>query len=326
VFASRSHIRHTLLTLLIVLLGAARVQATPIFEPNNRPTQATILNAGQLTVADSLNGNSGRPNTLLASSDPAFREILAVDDNSSPLGNGFASKLTGVPLQPNGSAYFRVTGAPDATFTGNQTQSGSYSVRFDLYDAQHNFFETLPLDFEGVSPGMFDFIWFNPPKVTEPQRVGGTVDVTINNVVGPGTGDSLDYFWFSGLRPGQQFTARLTADFGALIGLYSGVNNLVAVSHPGDAAPTLIGNADAQGRILIGVSGGNDTGFKGEHVDAGQYLLTVIPAVTVPEPSSVVLLALGGTLAMLGPGLRRSFCFDIIRRLLRLRHHRLRAQ
>jgi hypothetical protein len=313
-FTARPYIPHIVLTLLIVLLGAAHVQATPIFEPNNRPTQATILNVGQLSVADSLNGDSGRPNTLLASSDPAFTKILAVDDNSSPLGDGFASKLTGVPLQPNGSAYFRVTGAPDTSFTGNQTQSGSYSVRFDLFDAQHNFFESLPMDFEGVAPGMLDFVWFDPPKVAEPQRVGGTVDVTINNVVGPGTGDSLDFFRFSGLQPGQQFTAHLTANFHGLIGLYSGVSNLVAESHPGDNAPTLTGNADSQGRILIGVSGGNDTAFKGEHVEQGQYLLTVVP-VSVPEPSSVLLLALGGALAMLGPRLRRSFCFNIIHRL-----------
>lgn len=262
---------------------------------NNTPAKATKLSAGQLVVHDDLNGNVGRPDTLLGAYDPAFRTLSASDDNSSAAGNGTASKLVGVPLRSNGSAYFRVTGKEDATFVGDHAQSGSYSVRYELFDAQGVLFKTVPLEFENVAPGMVDNVWLDPPNTAEPQRAGGTVNVTINNIVGPGTGDSLDFFLFSGLLPNQKFDAMVTgAEFPALLGLFNTQTRLLLSSNS-DIMPGLVGFADSQGRVLVGVSGKPDSLFKGEHAEVGDYSVEIIPV--VPEPSAGVLLIVGGALA-----------------------------
>jgi hypothetical protein len=248
-------------------------------------------------VDDSLSANLGRPDTLLGWYDPAYTTLLGSDDNGSPLGNGLASQMLGVPLRSNGSAYFRVTGGSDTSFNGGHTQSGRYYVQFDLYDAQDNFFKSMSLVFENVSPGMVDNVWLDPPSTPEPQRIGGTVDVTVNNIVGPGTGDSVDFFWFSGLLPNQVFTATLTVDdFNPLLGWFGGASNvLLGTSDLQDAVPTLTGVADSQGRALLAVTGAPDSEFKGVHAEVGTYTLVVVPEI-VPEPTSVALLSIGGAL------------------------------
>ncbi|MGD9723897.1 MAG: PEP-CTERM sorting domain-containing protein [Pirellulales bacterium] len=279
-----------------LLVPAARLEAAPIFEPNNTAGSATILNSGTLIVSDNLNGNAGRPDTLLGLYNASYTTLLASDNNGSTLGNGFASQLVDVPLNGNGSAYFRITGFADANFIGGHTQAGQYYVRFDLYDSNHNFFKTLPLEFDGVIPGFVDNIWIDPPAIPEPQRVGGTVTVTVQNIVGPGTGDSVDFFWFSGLDPGQSFTAMLsTANFNARLGLFGGPSNTLQTSSEG-AHPSVSGIADGLGRALFAVTGAGDTNFLGVHAQAGDYTLVVLPAI-VPEPSSIVLLACGGAAA-----------------------------
>jgi hypothetical protein len=262
---------------------------------NNTPAKATKLSSGQLVVHDDLNGNVGRPDTLLGAYDPAFRALAASNDDGSPAGNGTASTLVGIPLRSNGSAYFRVTGKEDTTFVGDHDQAGSYSVKYELFDSRGVLFKTMPLEYENVAPGMVDNIWLDPPSTPEPQRAGGTVNVTINNIVGPGTGDSLDFFLFSGLLPNQKFDAMVTgADFPALLGLFNPQTRLLIASNS-DASPGLIGFADSQGRVLVGISGKPDALFKGEHAEVGDYTVEIIPEL-VPEPSTNLLLIVGGAL------------------------------
>jgi hypothetical protein len=300
--------RHdSILTLLgiIWLCSVARVEAVPILEPNNSVATATILNSGQYSVTDSLSADSGRPDTLLAHYSADNQTFFGSDDNSSPLGNGYASQLVDVPLDNNGGAYFRVTGAPDTSFVGAHSQAGQYYVQFDLYDSNHNLFKTLPLEYEDVAPSSYDFVWVDPPNVFEPERVGGTVTVTIQNIVGPGTGDSLDFFWFSGLQPNQQFTAMLSADFDARLGLFGGPGNTLQQSN-GDPTPTITGFTDGLGRALFAITGLDDMGFGGVHAEVGDYSLSLVPYI-VPEPASLSLAALGAILAGLCLRKRRNF-------------------
>ena len=211
--------------------------------------------------------------------------------------NHKGSQLLNIPLRQNGSAYFRVSGTGDNGFTGNHSEAGRYSILYQIRDPLHNLVKTYPLEFEDVVPGMFDNIWIDPDN-SKPDWTGYTVDVTINNIVGAGTGDSLDFWIFSGLLPGQAFTAKInTSTFGALLATVNSSNVLTAISNPNDPFATLTGFADGQGKVRLGVSAVGDTLFKGEHAATGTYTLQVIP-VAVPEPSSMALALMGGILTV----------------------------
>ncbi len=278
-------------------------------EPNNTPATATVLPSGQLVASDHLDGRPGRPNTLLGLFDPSLTVLQAVDDNSSPLGNGFASQLTGIPLRSDGSIHFKVTHASDTTFAGNHAQSGRYAYHLDVRDPNG---QLVPgrsqWQNDEISPGNVDSIWLTPaPHPTNPTWEGYTVDMTLNNVVGPGTGDALDFFVFTGLQPFEPFTATLNGDFAALIAIYNAANARIATSNPLDAIPTLYGTADASGRVKIGVTGAADTNFTGAHVAAGQFTLqlAVEPGDRIDGAAALGTLVAGGSVsrqAQIGDG------------------------
>ncbi len=288
----------TILLLLPTFLSLA-VSSAFAADPNNTPGTATILPGGQLVVLDSLDGSAGRPDTILGLFDPSGTTLLDSDDNGSSLGNNFASQLLDVPIFSDGSIFFKVTGSPDSTFVGNHVQNGKYAWFLDVRDPNGQIVPGLSQSFanEEISPFNQDSIWLLPsasPDPLNPNWVGFTVDMTINNIVGPGTGDSLDFFTFTGLEPFQEFTATLDANFPALIALYDG-NTRIATSSIFDLVPTLVGTADFLGRVKVGVTGGADSNFTGAHVAVGQFSLEVVP-VLVPEPGSIMLLGFGAVL------------------------------
>jgi hypothetical protein len=283
--------------LLVAIVGlawlslSASLRAESIHEPNNSPGAAHALPGGQMLVSDDLNGDDGRPEILLGQYTPTYGSLLAMGSPAPGVGNGLGSQLLGIPLFSNGMAFFRVTGAPDTTFDGSHVQDGQYSVTYQVYDPAHQPVKTVT-QYEWVTPSMIDNVWL-PPDTSVANWTGYTTDVTVNNVVGPGSGDSLDFFTFSGLDPFMPFTARLTdAGFDALIGLYDGdvqvgVGMLVA------GVPTLSGIADATGSVKLGVTGLGDNDFVGAHAETGQYTLEVIP---IPEPAGIVLWGIGAAL------------------------------
>jgi hypothetical protein len=286
--------------LTTMLLGTAMALAIPLAargaEPNNSIGASTPLPGGQRVVSDALDGNSGRPDTILGHYNPAFSVLYDSNNDGSPMGNGKASQLLGVPVLTNGGAYFRVTGAPDAAFIKNHAQAGRYKVMFDVRDPQGNLVPGKSfVEYEEVSPFQLDNIWMNPsasPDPGNPTWTGFTVDVTVDNIVGAGTGDSLDFFTFAGFQPFEPFTAELSqSDFPGLIGWFSAPNVLVAASDPQALVPTLSGVADEFGRVTIGVTGIPDLGFLGEHAEVGNFTLSI-----VPEPSSAMALGLGAML------------------------------
>jgi hypothetical protein len=139
-----------------------------------------------------------------------------------------------------------------------------------------------------------DSIW-NLPDNSIPNWTGYTADVTVNNVVGPGTGDSLDFFLFSGLTPNTPFLATLpVAEFDGVLGHYSSANVLLATSTLVEGVPTVAGVADNLGRAKIGVTGLGDSAFVGAHVEVGAYTLQIVE---VPEPAGAILAACGAGLA-----------------------------
>jgi hypothetical protein len=282
--------RHPWLALagcLAALVGASPAGAG--HEPNNSPGNPFPLPLGQLIVSDDLDGNAGRPDTVLGFFDPTYQNLLGFNDDATNVGNGKGSQMLGVPVQPNGSAHFQVTGAPDTSFLNLHTQNGRYRVHFDVRNANGDIVRTYE-EPETVEPGMIDSVWLPD----EPgDWTGHTVDVTVNNVIGKGTGDSLDFFEFNtGLPQGAAYTAMIiNAEFDALLARYNGITRVPGeTSAPGN--PVISGLVGAGGFIKIGVTGIGDDGFIGQHFQTGEYTLVI-----VPEPTSGALLIVGAAIA-----------------------------
>jgi hypothetical protein len=275
------------------------VQASTITQvnSNNSPATALSLTAGQFVVSGAMDADAGRPDTLLGEYDPTYTTLLASDDNSNPFGDHKGSELLGLPLRANGSAYFRITGTGDTAFDGNQTQLGRYSVEFDIRDPLGNLVKTLPLTYKTVYPGMIGNVWVNP-DLSKANWTGYTVDVIVNNIIGPGTGTSLEFYTFNGLQPGQHFSAQIAvATFSPLIGVFNSSGQLISMgTSPTNGFSTVSGTANSLGQALIGVTGQGDNQFHGAHADVGTFTLDITTQ-QVPEPSSAVLVGLGGTLA-----------------------------
>ncbi len=288
---------------LISLSAAARVQASFLYEPNNSPSNATVIPANTFVVSATL--NPLQPDTILAEFDPAY----SMAPIFSPAGNGTVTEWDGVPLKDpygpagdpgTGSAYFRISGAGDVNFTGNHTQTGIFTYQLKVYSSAHVLLQTIS-GTNAISPaasnhpGTVKSIWVDPA----PAQIGGTVDVTLTNLVGPG---DVDFYSFSGLLSGQSFTASInSAGFQPRLGLWANPGTRVLSTD----LPTFTGSADNSGQVLIGVTAHGDTNFTGAQQTAtGSYTLTITP-IPAPEPAGVVLLGLGGTLAFLFRQYRR---------------------
>lgn len=259
------------------LVAAAFIVLTPMVsavrstEPNETFSTATILSSGVLTVTDALSATAAFPDTLLGIRD-MFGDVYVIDDDNSPLGNGFASGVGGVPTN-SGSINFSITGTGDTTFDGFHSEQGKYKVYVDVYD----FFDDLIKRFSEtrtLAPGMVhdfnysDFDW-----------IGGSYDVYIDNALAL-TSD-VDFFTFTGLTPGTQFRAR-TADptasnVNTLLGWFDSSGGLLASDDNGAGGllSQIDGVVPAGGKLTFAVSGVGDTGFSGSHTEDGAYDLRV---------------------------------------------------
>ncbi|HEX3724721.1 MAG TPA: PEP-CTERM sorting domain-containing protein [Pirellulales bacterium] len=275
-----------------LLAVPASLQATLMYGPS----KALVLPAGQLIESGSLNAAVARPDTLLGEFDPTYHTLLASNDDTAGVGDGHGSELLGVPLLPNGAAFFRVTGHGDVNFNGSHTQSGSYEVDFIVYDLHHNVISTSS-EIEDVQPGMVDNVWVSPSAAA----IGGSVDVIVNNLPYPVTGNPMSFYEFTGLHPNQSFTAQIDAStFPSLVGWFQQSNSIYNLAQSGPNS--LTGTADGAGKVVIGITGQPDTQFVGAHTDVGSFTVQIVPT---PEPAGVVLIGLGGAVASLGGYVRR---------------------
>ncbi len=89
--------------------------------------------------------NEMGPDTLLGSLD-AMNDLVAFDDDSSPVGTGTASALLGA-VNSDGTIKLSVTGSPDTTFTGAHTEQGEFDLLVKLGELDLDFYS-----YQGLEP------------------------------------------------------------------------------------------------------------------------------------------------------------------------------
>jgi hypothetical protein len=238
-------------------------------EPNEDFNSATVLAPGVLSVLDTLSSNGGgNPDTVLGSRGH-FGGIDIVDDESSPIGDGHASALYGVPTN-SGSINFAVSGYDDFGFLGDHFESGNYEVFVDVYD----FFDDL---IDSFSSGSQTLVSGNVDEYSysDSAWIGATYDVYIDNDLGSAT--DVDFFTFTGLTPGTPFAA-LTSDpdqlgIDTLLGWFSNLGELIEVDDDdaGGVLSLIDGIVPENGELTFAVTGFGDDGFIGQHSEIGAY-------------------------------------------------------
>ena len=257
----------------VLALAATAHKGAGGTEPNETFAARTILASGVLSLTDELTpGGVAAPDTFLGVKDH-FGEVYATDDDGSPLGNGFASGLGGVPTN-SGSIDFCITGYGDDFFVGSHGESGAYEVFVDVYD----FFDDLVDSFSEVrtlEPGAVhdfsfsDFEWIN-----------GSYNVYIDNLV-PGPAD-VDFFTFTGLTPGAAFTAQTfdpaLTNIDTVLGWFDAAGTFITDDDDGAGGvlSKLDGTVPSEGALTFAVTGYGDqgeAGYVGSHEENGSYEL-----------------------------------------------------
>lgn len=282
--------RSTVVLIVTATLSGGLLHAA---EPNDDFGSATILPPGVLTVADSLEGGDSSPDTFLGffADDTFPLPPIAVDDDSSLLGNGLADALFGIPVNPNGSIPLAVTGCCDS-FAGAHGQSGDYQLFVDVFDAGG-----APIDTFNVTSALFPGVVDQYP-FSDAAWIGGSFDAYIDNTVGATIGpDPLDFFRFTGLTPGAPFVAEIIeGDFDTMLALFDSGGALLEVDDDGgDGLLSMItGATPANGELVLAVTGFADLNVLGIHPQVGDYVLRVS---VIPEPSALACCVVGLAMA-----------------------------
>jgi hypothetical protein len=256
--------------LFALAMLAANIASSPAqaAEPNENFATATIIAPGVLTVSDEL---VQPPDTILGIRN-FLGAVIDFDDDGSPVGNGHASGLVGVPTQ-NGSISFVISGYGDDDFLGNHAESGALDVYVQTYDSfggPANLFTSSAT----LAPGSVEEYSF-----VDEDAVLGSYDVYIDNLGYFSANADIDYFTFTGLTPGAPFTAQ-TFDpqniaIDTQIGWFGDSGFLIAEDDDGgsDGLSLLTGTVPNNGKITLAVTGTNDDAYVGDHFASGPYEL-----------------------------------------------------
>ena len=272
-----------------VLLAAGPLGAT---EPNENFAERTILTSGVWSVSDAISGLGRGPDTTLGVLDEVGA-ILTTDDDGSHLGDGFASGVYGLPVNADGSIRLVVSGFDDFDFDGLSDsaglphgETGAFRWFLDVYDLSG---APLMMDFvDKMMDLALIFPWDMGPGSFPLEA---TFDSYIDNTIGMGAGDALDFFTFTCLAPGTPFVAEVTdGDFDTILGWFDDSGALIMSDDDGGQGvlSRLEGTVPASGDLHLAVTGFDDVNFLGAHFQNGYYTLDV-----TPEPATLALLGLG---------------------------------
>lgn len=236
-------------------------------------------------------GGGGNPDTILGFFEDGV--LLATDDDGSPLGDGLASALFGVPIRPGvGTLEWAVSGFADFGFTGAHSQTGAFDLFIDYFDAAGGALggDVRSDTFTGAGE-VFRAIESAPAGAV-------TADLVVDNDVGGSTAGTVDFFTVGGLVPGSDVEVEvITAAFDSILGEFTG-GTLGAVDDDGGVGllSQLFITADAGGSVEFAITAFADFGFTGDHTAGGPYTIEV-RGTAIPAPSSLALLGLGGLFA-----------------------------
>ena len=259
--------------LLIFLMASACAEFAGATEPNESFAQSTVLGPGVLTVNDSLTpGNTIFADTVLGILS-SFGFITDTNDNGGPYAAGGGSGLSGVPVNNDGTIAFVISGFPDFSFDGSHDQIGDYQVYVDVRD---DFGEVVD------SYSAFDSL---DPNVVNPYTIPDinstySYDVYVDNTFGVTVGSDVDFFTFTGLTPGANFSAETMelgfAQIDTFLGWFDNSGNLLATNddiEPGNLLSQIEGMVPANGKLTFAVTGYGDADFVGTHDQDAEYSL-----------------------------------------------------
>jgi hypothetical protein len=244
-------------------------------EPNETLETSTVLAPGVLSVVDSISGGVRGPDTLLGVRDQ-FGQLGEINDDDSPLGDGYASAVEQVPT--NGATVrFDVSGYGDDSFIGSHGESGEYDVIVDIYDGFGGLIDTL-IERRDMAVGAVHQFTF-----TDSAYIGGVYDAYIDNI----TGGDVDFFTFTGLLPGGAFTVE-TQDATApvtdtMLAWYDEAGEILDfnddIDYENDNYLSRIeGFVPENGEVILAVVGYGDFLVHGGHLEFGPYTLAMTAA------------------------------------------------
>lgn len=307
---NRHHCQVALAGLAVFALFGATTAAQ---EPNNTWEDSNVLAASVRVLEDDIFSSGTGTSNFFDLTIGAFgnRSTPArVDDDSSPLGNGLASALFGVPVGNLSTIRVGVSGFPDFDFDGfvdnsdgfPHSQTGSYDITINVYNSEGVQIEQI-VESDMLEPGEVDFFEF-----TNNEWLRGTYDAILDN--GPrnsGGGSDVDFFTFTELPTGAPFIAEITnGSFDTVLGLFDDAGELVAVDDDAGAGvlSRLEGITPSGGVLHLAVSGYSDFNFTGDHFQSGEYRLELT---VIPEPGSLGLVLAAVALCGRHMRIRRRF-------------------
>ncbi len=221
------------------------------------------------------------PDTTLGIRDDAG-SLTEVDDDGSFLGNGLASAVFGVPVEPSGVVNWIVSGYADFDFDGlddktlkPHTELGGWEAYIEYYDADSQY---LMADYLGISA------FVNPgdtvQTLTNAPIDAASFDLYLDNAIGQCICGDVDYYTVSGLTPDTEYEIRITdADFDSVLGLLDDTGTIIDFNDDdpmaGCCLSVLNGVSDGGGSLRFAVSGYFDEDLNGSHSEFGFYNVAV---------------------------------------------------
>lgn len=259
---------------LVAVLSSLATNKILADEPNESFPFATIVPPGITTVSDTLTaGYKYAPDTYLGTLN-MFGSIQYENDDDSIYGDGYASGLSGVPINPGGTIDFWVTGYGDPGFTGNHAEYGEYGIVIGIYDFYGDFV-TNYYEYATMEPGLVNEFSI----AGDESWINGTYDINIDNLWGEPEGGDVDFYTFTGLTAGQNFivdVGQLEPDgFDSMLGWYDSDGLLIDFNDDGPSGvlSQLQGTVPENGELTFAVTAWPDYDFLGHHDFDAEYSL-----------------------------------------------------